>query len=162
MERGALGQVGATPNRPVGPDLTYKYEYEYKETVDAFGRPVPRSSPRFDYEKTVKARPDGTRPNTRGGTDIVEHKHLTGDADVLYDSPQLRAEREYAESLNGDHELIISSDRALAAPSGRRGGAVPQVQPSGPLGEATKRIYYYDPGTGRITHQWRGGRWIEV
>jgi hypothetical protein len=74
---------------------------------------------------------------------------------VLNDSGQLRAQRDMAVTKNGDHEIIISSDRDLQA--GR-----PQVDPSEPLGRSGSRIYYYDGPPGRITHQWVNNRWVKI
>jgi hypothetical protein len=148
QEVASLAVVGATPNNAAGQGRTFQYD----ETVDRRGRPDPTGN----RTETVVTRPDGTRPNSRGGTDIVEHKHLTGNETVLDDSRQLRAQRAMASEYNGDHEIVMSSDRQL----GQKGQ--PLVSPSGPLGDSGSRIYYYDPTSGRVTHQWVNGAWRRV
>ncbi|HEX8723128.1 MAG TPA: DUF4157 domain-containing protein [Pyrinomonadaceae bacterium] len=150
-EAAAMEAVGATPNNAAGEGQTFTT----KESVDPRGRPVPRGT-KGSHIRTETTRPDGTRPNNRGGTDVVEHKHLTGKSEVYDDTHQLRAQREMAASMNGDHELILSSDRPLG-PDGN-----PVVRPSGPLGQSRSRIYYYDPATRRVTHQWTKSGWQPI
>jgi hypothetical protein len=150
-EAGALEAAGATPNNAAGEGETYTS----KEYVDPLGRPVPRGT-KGGHLRTETTRPDGTRPNDHGGTDVVEHKHLTGDTEVYNDTQQLRGQRKMANKLGGDHELILSSDRPFGADGN------PQVRPSTPLGESGSRIYYYDPATGRITHAWSNGAWTPI
>ena len=153
-ERGALEALGATPNNPTGEGQTYtSREWVDKET----GQPVERGDPR-GHMREETTRPDGTRPNKRGGTDVIEHKHLTGDSDVYNDTQQLRGQRKMAKKLKGDHELVLSSDRDYK-PNGD-----PPVRPSGPLGESGSTIYYYNPKTNKVTHKWdpSAGRWVKA
>ena len=150
-ETGALAATGATPNNAAGNRL----ESSHTEAYDSRGRPVAKDSPKKVGERTVVTRPDGTRPNAKGGLDIIEHKHLTDAESVLHDTQQLRAQREMAIAKNGTTELILSSSAPLK-------NGKPPVQPSATVAQQTGRIFFYDTKTGLVTHQWSKGGWVSV
>lgn len=160
IETAAIGSVGGTLNNQPG----QRVESDFSEPIDARGRATTPEDAVGTRELTT--RPDGTRPSTRTrpdgtpGTDIVEHKHLTGDSVTLDDSPQLRAQREMAETNHGYHELVISSDYPLV-PGGRGVEPRPRVS-SGISGSSTRDIYYFDTRSGRATHRWNGSRWLPL
>lgn len=160
IETAAIGSVGGTLNNQPG----QRVESDFSEPIDARGRATTPEDAVGTRELTT--RPDGTRPSTRTrpdgtpGTDIVEHKHLTGDSVTLDDSPQLRAQREMAEANHGYHELVISSDYPLV-PGGRGVEPRPRVS-SGISGSSTRDIYYFDTRSGRATHRWNGSRWLPL
>lgn len=72
---------------------------------------------------------------------ISDHKH------VIHNDRQMQAEKEMLEDKNGSHVMTISSDKPDL------NGIPPQPRPSGPLGEQGT-IYYTDPNSGKVTHQW--------
>jgi hypothetical protein len=150
-EAAAIEALGGTPNNAAGQGLSWPTT----ERVDANGRRVEPDAP-GGRDRTETTRPDGTRPNQNGGLDIIEHKHLTGKTEVYDDSHQLRAQRAMSVEYQGKHELVLSSDRPLTSP-----GGTPPVKPSGPLGKSDSEIYYYDSGSGRVTHTFDGtrGKW---
>ena len=111
-------------------------------------------------------RPDSIGRNAEGQIDLVhDHKHFTGQSQdqVLYNDAQIRAERDMLElDVGGKHVVTISSE----APN--LNGIPPQPRPSISLGELSD-IYYVDPVSQKITHQWKvndklpgGGFWKKV
>ena len=150
-ENAALAAVGATANNRAGQGFTYSHS----ERVDVRGYPTRRTRGSVVGQRTMETRPDGTRPNQQGGRDVVEHKHLTGNTTVLHDTQQLRAQRQMARKLNGEHELVLSSDRGLM-------NGVPNVKPSSGVSARTGTIYYYEPTLGRVTHSWNGTEWTPI
>ncbi|TWD92476.1 putative ribonuclease toxin of YeeF-YezG toxin-antitoxin module [Neobacillus bataviensis] len=109
-------------------------------------------------------RPDSIGRNNKGEIDLVhDHKHKSGEEQVVHNDSQIRAEREMIEDKkNGYHVVTLSSDKPdlRAIP--------PTPRPSGPLGDKSV-IYYTDPQNGKVTHKWEpnprlpgGGRWKKL
>ena len=98
--------------------------------------------------KEVTTITDGIR-----GKDVVESKYL-GTAEVLYDSPQLRAQRDLAKTMGGQHEIVMSADAFSLA------GKPPTPRPSGPVGTESI-VKFFDPFQNKVTHVWNSkkARW---
>ncbi|WP_297422957.1 hypothetical protein [Clostridium sp.] len=109
-------------------------------------------------------RPDSIGRNDEGKIDLVhDHKHLTGEGDqVVYDTDQMRTQRQMLETDDGTHVVTMSSDKPNLE------AIPPQPRPSGPLAQDSK-VYYTEPGSGKITHEWvrnerlpGGGFWKKI
>jgi hypothetical protein len=132
--------------------------YTYHEWADENGRSMGslrrrRARPEGAREepRIAMIRPDGIR-----GSDVIEHKHLTGQETTLHDSPQLRAEAEMARRRKGRWLLVLTSDQGMTGDP-----PTPRVHPS-PAVAARGAVHYYDTTSGEITFTWRArrGRWM--
>lgn len=109
-------------------------------------------------------RPDSIGRNDKNEIDLVhDHKHKMGGEDqVIHNDKQMRAEKEMIEAADGKHVVTMSSDKPDLD------GIPPNPRPSGPLGQESN-IYYTDPSSGKVTHEWLfdkdlpgGGEWIKL
>jgi hypothetical protein len=106
-----------------------------------------------DSNKEVGDSPDRettSRPDSVNDSIVHEHKHLmVGEGDqVIYNTQQIRLQKEWAKDHQKEHVLTISSDAGYG-PDG-----LPKPRPSDPLANGSK-IHYVDPQTGQVTHTWR-------
>jgi RHS repeat-associated protein len=112
---------------------------------------------------TVRTRPDGISVDNNGQPDpsgvVMDNKHFMGTGNQEYgDTPQLRAQRQLAESNGGTHVVSLSSDNP------QLNANPPRPRPSSELGSSTSHVVYSDPNTGQVTHTWNPdtGSWDPV
>ncbi len=86
-----------------------------------------------------------TRPDSISDDYVHEHKHLSGENQVVYLTEQMRTQRAQARATGRTHIVSISSDNADLANGTPR--------PSGPMAKNSD-IYYVDPASGKVTHRW--------
>lgn len=103
-----------------------------------------------------------TRPDGFVGKDVLESKYIAPESDsqVLYDSPQLRAQHDLAGKLKSKHRILMSSEDGS-----RLNSEPPQPRPSRVVaGKKNVVIEFYDPAQKRITHTWdiAEGRWRKI
>ena len=108
-------------------------------------------------------RPDSVGRDSDGDVDLVhDHKHLSGEDQTVYDTEQMRRQRELAG--DGEHVVTMSSD------SPDLGGDPPRPRPSGPLADPQEgsTVLYTDSESGDVTHEWvpatadEPGRWDPI
>mgnify|MGYP000548384290 FL=1 len=96
--------------------------------------------------------PEGktTRPDTVTDKYIQEHKHFQEgtDGQVVYNSDQIKGQREAAKKDGKEHVITISSD----APKGADGQ--PKPRPSREFSKEENRSTIYYVENGKVTHEW--------
>ncbi|MGB0867178.1 MAG: polymorphic toxin-type HINT domain-containing protein, partial [Granulosicoccaceae bacterium] len=96
---------------------------------------------------------------------IVEHKDVSGQNPVVYNTGQLEGQRTGTSlDANGNeidtskakHYVAISSDAPVV-------DGTPTARPSGPLGEKST-VLYYDHNSGKYTHTWdrNSNSWVAI
>ena len=106
-------------------------------------------------ETGTNFRPDSVCYNEDGTYKFIhDNKDLSGKKPYLYDTPQLRAEREAARAYGGKHIITVTSNHSLVDGN-------PIVKISAPAAKDSK-IYYVDKESKVITHIWEEGKWIKV
>ncbi|MCQ2023192.1 hypothetical protein, partial [Clostridium butyricum] len=106
-------------------------------------------------ETGTNFRPDSVCYNEDGGYRIIhDNKDLSGKNPYLYDTPQLRAERNAARTDGGEHIITVTSNKSFV-------NGNPMVKISAPAAEYST-IYYVDKESKVITHIWQDGKWIKI
>jgi len=150
----ALKAVGAENNNGKDPQ-THPYDEYHDEngralgkTTDAEGKPVPPPPGALDENGDPRVRNADTRPDGVRGNDVVEHKHMSGEeGGTLNDSPQMRAQRDMADSKGGDHEVVMTSDAPRE-----------NVKPSENLANQSTVKHVGPPPESKVS-TWQKGRW---
>ncbi|MGB0867279.1 MAG: hypothetical protein ACPGSC_12265, partial [Granulosicoccaceae bacterium] len=92
---------------------------------------------------------------------IVEHKDVSGETPVVYNSGQIDGQRN-GTALDADGNVIDTSKAkhyvAISSDKGLGDDGLPIARPSGPLGKDST-VLYYDHSTGVYTHEWKAGGW---
>ena len=113
--------------------------------------------------KPVTTRPDSIGENAKKEVDFVhDHKTVTGKDKVVYNTSQIRGERELLPKTGeGKHVVSVSTNKPKLSK------IPPEPRPSEPLGKSST-VYYTNP-QGKVTHVWvvdetleGGGFWSKV
>lgn len=116
--------------------------------AEHLGRDLEDSNAAGTTHEENGTRPDSVGRDPDGNIDLVhDHKDLSGQSDVQYDTEQMSRQRGLLETDDGRHVVTLSSDTPALD------GSPPRPRPSGPLGE-NSTVYYTDAETGAITHEW--------
>jgi hypothetical protein len=112
--------------------------------------------------RSVATRPDSVASNAESKIDLVhDHKTVTGSDKVVYETEQIRAQKQLVAGGKGDHIVSISTDKPKFTK------IPPEPRPSGPLANRSQVVYTTKEGL--VTHTWvvdiqrkGGGYWKKI
>jgi len=106
-----------------------------------------------DNVDNTKTRPDSIGKDAQGNTVIHEHKDVSGDPPVVYNTDQMKAQRDATDSDGNPVRHVVT----ISSKAGLDGNDTPIARPSKPMSEPNTRgnvsqIYYSN--NGQVTHKW--------